>query len=122
MSVQITAAERDALYDQVYVRLSGIDNLWFAVQGEEWEKAGRLAQEHTDDLRLVLEDLGWGESSGESVHLTTPPDVLHRVLTRMQAQAEAQEEAEEEERAESQRRGEQRQRLMQACRRVLAAL
>jgi hypothetical protein len=121
VSVRITAAERDALYDQVYVRLSGIDELWLAAQEEDWEKADRLAREYTDDLRLVLEDLGWGESGGE-VQLTASPDVLRRVLLRMQERAEAQQEAEEEELAEGRQREEQRQRVMQACRRVLAEL
>ena len=122
MSVQITAAERDALYDQIFVRLSGIDILWLAAQEEDWEAADRLAREYTDDLRLILEDLGWGEGSGGELQLTSPPDVLRRVLTRMQRQAESEQKAEEEERAEGRRHEEQRQRLMQTCRRVLAEL
>jgi len=122
VSVQVTAAERDALYDQVFVRLSGIDSLWLAAQNEKWEEADRLAQEYVDDLRLVLEDLGWGEGSGTARELRTPPDVLRRVLTRMQKQAEAQQEAEDEEREESRLREERRLRLMQTCRRVLAEL
>lgn len=122
MSVRITAAERDALYDQVYIRLSGIDDLWLAAQVEDWETVDRLAREYSDDLRLVLEDLGWGEGSGEALQLQTPPDVLRRVLTRMQKRAEEQQRAEEEERTEGRLREEQRQRLMQACRRVLAEL
>jgi hypothetical protein len=122
VSVRVTAAERDALYDQVFVRLSGIDSLWLAAQGEEWGKAERLAREYVDDLRLVLDDLGWGEGSGEALQLRTPPEVLRRVLTRMQEQAEEQQRAEEEEREESRLREEQRQRLLQACRRVLAEL
>ncbi len=122
MSVRITAAERDALFDQIYVRLSGIDDLWLAAQGGDWEAADRLAREYFDDLRLVLEDLGWGERGGEAVELTTPPDVLRRVLTRMQGRADAQQEAEEDERAEGRQREEQRQRLMEACRRVLDEL
>ena len=122
MSVRITAAERDALYDQIYVRLSGIDDLWRVVQREDWEVAERLACEYSDELHLVLEDLGWGETSDEAVELKTPPDVLRRVLGRIQRRAEGQERAEEEERAEGRRREEQRQQAMDACRRVLAEL
>lgn len=122
VSVRITAPERDALFDQIYVRLSGIDNLWLAAEEEDWEAADRLARQYIDELRLVLEDLGWGPGSGKAVDLKTPPDVLRRVLTRMQEQAEAQQEAEEEEREEGRVREEQRQRLMQTCRRVLAEL
>lgn len=120
--MRVSAAERNALYDHVFVRLSGIDSLWFAVQNGEWEEADRLAREYVDDLRLVLEDLGWGEGSGEALELRTPPDVLRRVLTHMQKQAEEQQKAEEEEREEGRLREEQRQRLMQVCRRVLAEL
>ena len=122
MSVLITADERDALYDQIYVRLSGIDDLWFAAQAEDGESLDRLAREYVDDLRLVLEDLGWGEGDGEALQLTTPPAVLRRVLTRMQEQAEGARAAEAEEREESRLREERRQRLMQTCRRVLAEL
>lgn len=120
--MRITADERDALYDQIYIRLSGIDGLWFATQAEDWESADRLAGELVDELRLVLEDLGWGEGSGEPLRLTTPPDVLRRVLTRMREQAEGAQAAEAEEREESRLREERRQRLMQTCRRVLAEL
>lgn len=120
--MRITAAERDALYDQIYVRLSGVDSLWLATQEEDWESADQLARELVDELRLVLADLGWGEGSGETLQLTTPPDVLRRVLTRMQGQAEGAQAAEAEEREESRLREEQRQRLMQTCRRVLAEL
>jgi len=81
-----------------------------------------LAREYVDDLRLVLEDLGWGETGGEELQLRTPPDVLRRVLTRMQEQAEEQLRVEEDEREESRPREEQRQRLLQTCRRVLAEL
>jgi len=122
VSVRISAAERNALYDQVYVRLSGVDNLWRVVQGGDWDAAERLAREYSDELRLVLEGLGWGETLDEAVELTTPPDVLRRVLGRIRQRAEGQERAEEEERAESRRHQEQRQQVMDACRRVLAEL
>jgi len=122
VSVEITASERDALYEQIYVRLSGIDDVWLAAQTEDFERADRLARELIDELLLVRDDLGWGPGAGEPLRLTTEPDVLRRVLTRMQRQAEAQLEAEEQEREEGRRREEQRRRLMDACRRVLAEL
>jgi hypothetical protein len=122
VSVRISAAERDALYDQIYVRLSGIDHLWLVVQREDWETAERLAREYIDELRLVLDDLGWGETSNETLELTTPPEVLRRVLGQIQRRAEGQARAEEEEWVESRLREEQRQQVMDACRRVLAEL
>jgi hypothetical protein len=122
VSVRITAAERDALYEQIYVRLSGLDEVWTAAQLGEYERADRVAREFSDDLRLVLDDLGWGEGSGEPLNLVTPPEVLRRVCTRMRARAEGQREMEEAERAEIQAREEQTQRLLDTCRRMLGEL
>lgn len=122
MSVRITAAERDALYDQIYVRLSGIDAVWLAAEEGDYEAAGRLGREFADDLQLLLDDLGWGAGSGEPLELTAPPDVLRRALTRIQGRAEDQQALEAQERAEGRRREERTQRLVEACRRVLGEL
>jgi hypothetical protein len=122
MSVRITAAERDALYEQIIVRLSGIDDVWMAAEAEDFPRANRVAREFSDDLRLLLDDLGWGASSSEPLELVTPPDVLRRVCTRLRGRAEAQRETEEEERAQWQQREEQTQRVLEACRRVLGEL
>lgn len=120
--MRISAAERDALYEQIYVRLSGIDEVWSAVETEDYEQADKVAREFCDDLRLVLDDLGWGAGSGGSLELVTPPAVLRRVFTRMQAKAEDQRALEEEERAESRLREERTEQLLGACRRVLGEL
>lgn len=122
MSVRITAVERDALYEQISVRLSGIDEVWMAVEAGDYARADRVGREFSDDLRLILDDLGWGAGSGEPLELITPPDVLRRVCTRMQSKAEAQREMEEEERARGQQREEQTQRVLETCRRVLGEL
>lgn len=122
MSIRITAAERDALYDQIYVRLSGIDDVWIAAQAEDYARADRLAREFADDLQLLIEDLGWGEGRGEPLEIATPPPVLRRVLARMQDRAENLRALEEKERAEGLARQERTERLLKACRRVLAAL
>lgn len=122
MSVRITAAERDALYEQIVVRLSGIDEVWMAVEAKDYARANQVGREFSDDLRLILDDLGWGAGSGEPLELATPPDVLHRVCTRMQGRAEAQREMEEEERARGQEREEQTQRVLETCQRVLREL
>jgi hypothetical protein len=122
VSVRITAEERDALYEQIFVRLSGIDDVWMAAEAEDYPRAGRVAQEFSDDLRLILNDLGWGAGSGEPLELITPPDVLRRVCTRLRAKAEAQRQTEEEERAESRQREEQTQRVLETCQRVLGEL
>lgn len=122
MTVRITAAERNAFYDELFVRLSGLDSIWLSAQQGEYEVADRLAREFADDLRLIFDDLGWGEGSGEPLELATAPDVLRRIVTRLQVAAEAQQMQLEQERAERQRQEKKAQRLMDACRRVLAEL
>jgi hypothetical protein len=122
VNVRITAAERDALYEQIFARLSGIDEVWMAVEAEDYARADRVGREFSDDLRLILDDLGWGTGSGEPLELVTPPDVLRRVCTRLRGRAEALRETEEEERAESRQREEQTQRVLETCRRVLGEL
>lgn len=78
MSTTITREERDALYDRIVVHLSGIDGVYRAVEDEDWAAAQELGQEFSDLLRLVCEDLGWGSEAGETLALSTPPDVLAR--------------------------------------------
>lgn len=73
MSVRITAAERDALYEQIVVRLSGIDEVWIAVGAGDFARADKVGREFGDYLRLIGDDLGWGEGGGEALELTTPP-------------------------------------------------
>lgn len=122
MSVRISAAERDALYEEIYVRLSAIDEVWMAAEAKDFAHADRLAREFSDDLRLILDDLGWGDGGGEPFELTSPPDVLQRVCTRMRGRAEELQEVEGEERAERQVREERTRRTLETCRRVLEGI
>jgi hypothetical protein len=78
MTITIGSEERDALYTRILVRLSGIDTVFRSVQLEDWEDAQQLGREFSDLLRLVCDDLGWGERDEESYSLQTPPDVLAR--------------------------------------------
>lgn len=45
----------------------------------DYEEADRLGRQVCDELQLVLDDLGWGETRGEPVVLTTSPEVVRRV-------------------------------------------
>lgn len=121
MTITITAEERDALYEHIYVRLSGIGDVWLAVQAEDFEMADRLGREFADDLYLVLDDLGWGET-GDHVVLRTPPKVLRRVFDRVQQTAEAERACVEQERLEVQAQKLERERIIKTCRRVLSQL
>jgi hypothetical protein len=122
MALTITAEQRDALYDQILDRLGGIDDVRIVVQNDDFEAAERLGREYSDDLRLVLDDLGFGEGTGEAVELTSPPDVLTRVLTRMDEHAAGHAASVGAEQMEA-REMEVRDRLvMEACRNVLTDL
>lgn len=93
MTVSITAKERNALYGEIVVRLSGIDTLYRAVQAEDFEQAERFGREYCDYLLVVLNDLGWGEVSpfhARDFKLTTAPEVLRRVLERLHVAAASQ--------------------------------
>jgi hypothetical protein len=120
--IRISAAHRDALYDQILDRLSGIGDVWLAVAAEEYETATRLGREYSDDLRLLLDDLGWGDGLGRGIELTAPPDVLRRVFDRLGAAAAGQRLSEETELAEFRAFAERNQLVAEACEMVLAGL
>ena len=80
MSITITGRQREMLYAVLVDRLPGIDDVWLAVQSKDWDKAQQLGREFSDLLRLLVDDLGWGEGREEPVELTTPPDVLQRAI------------------------------------------
>ena len=122
MTLTITAEQRDALCDQILDRLSGIGDIELAIQAENYVAAERLGREYSDDLRLLLDDLGLGDGNGEPVELTSPPEVLRRVLPRLRDLAVTHSASQEEDWAEA-REIEERNRLVaEACRSVLANL
>jgi len=122
MAVAISAQQRDALYDQILDHMGGIDDLRMAVARQDFVNAERLARQFADELRLVNEDLGWGEGSGEPVELGCPPELLRRVFARLGEEAEqlARFNAEEERQArELQHRTET---VAELCNKALAEL
>lgn len=122
MAIEITPEQRDALYEQILIKLSGIGDVWIAVCAGDYETADRLGRAYSDDLRLVLDDLGWGDGTGEAVELRTPSDVLRRVFERLLDAVANQREAEQAQRIEV-RQIERRAKLVtEACARVLAGL
>jgi hypothetical protein len=123
MTPTISADQRNLLYDHMLNRLSGIADVWLAVKQEDYGAARRLGVAISDDLRLITEDLGWGEKApSETIALRTPPDVVRRALRRMRAEALKVDAREEEKRAELRENGEANQLLAEACRQVLASL
>lgn len=82
--VEISGEQRDALYGELLAHLSGFDALDLVVSREkDFETADRLAREFSDDLRLIVEGLGWGEEVSGPVALTMPLDDLRRILGRL---------------------------------------
>ncbi|HEU4634892.1 MAG TPA: hypothetical protein VFS41_01845 [Edaphobacter sp.] len=49
MTIIISPKQRDLLYDQILVRLSGIHAVWLAARNEDFETADRLG--HADTAR-----------------------------------------------------------------------
>src|SRR6478672_3935151 len=101
MPLTITAEQRDLLYDGILDHLSGIGDIEMTLRQGDYETARRLGMAFSDELRLASEDLGWGEDApGEVIELKTPPDVLHRALTRLRDVAIGLDASEEAARAE----------------------
>lgn len=123
MSIAITARQRDLLYDEILDRLSGIGDVWLAVCAKDFERAGRLALAYSDDLRIVGDDLGWGDAHDRApIELTTPPDVLRRALARMRDGAQRLDASEEAERSQLRANQEHNQLVAETCRQLLADL
>lgn len=86
----ISAAQRDALYQLVRDHLSGLNDIWIAMEHhKDFATAERLGREFGRDFRL-LEDLGWGEDEErESIELTMPAAELTEILNFLREAAEA---------------------------------
>ncbi|HUB98206.1 MAG TPA: hypothetical protein VMS11_00120 [Solirubrobacterales bacterium] len=123
MAITITAEQRDALYGEILVRLSGIDVVYRAAKDGKLETARERGREFADILLLVLNDLDWGDSaSGESIELTTAPDVLRRGFNRLLGSAADQLTLEEREQAQHRTEMSETQRVVDICVEVLKAL
>jgi hypothetical protein len=123
MTPTISADQRNLLYDHILNRLSGIADVWRAVDREDYGAAQRLGVAVSDDLRLITEDLGWGEHApGETIALKTPPDVLRRALARMRDEVQRVDAWEEEKRGELRENQEGKHLLAEVCQQTLAHL
>jgi hypothetical protein len=116
----LTPDERDALYRNVIVRLTGINDVYIAIEAEDWDLAERLSREFSDLLRLA-QDLGWGDERREA-ELTAPPNVLRGALSRLRERAETVEREEAAERKELAAQGKRNELLRDVCSRQLAGL
>ena len=122
MSLTISAAQRDALYDQILDRLSGIGDIELAIAAKNYEDAERIGRDYCDDLRLLLDDLGLGEGDGQPVELSSAPELLRRILPRMRKQADDYTASLEPEAIEVHEITERNRLVSQACEAVLSGL
>ena len=122
MRPTISAEQRDALYDQILDRLSGIGDIEVAIHAHNYKDAERIGREYSDDLRLLLDDLGVGDGSGGPVELTTAPAVLRRVLPRLRDRAAGHSASLEPEWVEAEEIKERNRLVTEACEAVLAGL
>lgn len=122
MTLTLTSLQRDLLYDQLLDRLSGIGDVWLAIDAEDFERADRLGREFIEDLTLISDDLGWGEGNRDPVELTTPPEILRRALSRHSDLALKRDASEVLERRELTIAKEHNEAIVKACRDVMAEL
>lgn len=81
--------QRRAVYEMLRDRLSGLGDLYLALDRRDYATAERLAQEFGDDFRL-LDDLGWRpRDDRQRFPLTMPEEDLLRVAKRLHQEAKA---------------------------------
>jgi hypothetical protein len=116
----ITTEQRDVLYEEILVRITGIGDVLMAIEREDFDKAQHLADEFADYLRLLTDDLGWGDVPAGSVELNSPPGVIRRAMERLIRRAEYEDREVEEERVALQQRAERNKLMRLTCDQLLA--
>lgn len=117
---KITSAQRDAIYQQILDQMGKAGALSLLVEQGDLNAARRLAREVADDLQLVLDGLGWGEtSSGGVVELDLPAKQLRRIFARLRERAVELREASSPEATETQAPYERALIVIETCDQVL---
>jgi hypothetical protein len=87
MAITISGDQRDAIYQEIVLDLSGVGDIFHALNGADYEKAREYRRRFEDDMRL-LDDLGWEpEQEADEFELTMPRVDLARALGRLNAGA-----------------------------------
>lgn len=87
MALTIRRAQRDVLRQQVVTELTGIRDIYLAVQADQWATALKLLERHEYLVRL-LDDLGRrADDPAEELAPTTEPARLLRYLARLHERA-----------------------------------
>jgi hypothetical protein len=119
----ITPAQRDAIHRQIINRLSTAGDLSMLVEEQDRAAARRLAREVADDLQLVLDGLGLGETTtGGDVELRLPPEQLRRTFSRLRERAVEEQEAISQRPSEAKAPYERALIVIETCDQVLAVV
>jgi hypothetical protein len=122
-TISIPGPERDALYDQLQIRIAAIDDVRLAVNNKDFARAALLSSEFSDLLRFITDDLGWHDGPSEQgVELKTPPEILRRILGRLNARADEDEVSATNDRAAVETLEDETRILRAACTTVLSQL
>jgi hypothetical protein len=88
MTVTITRAQRDALYQEMLTDLTAVGDIYLALNNGDGTQARRLWQRFDPELRL-LDQLGWNPvESFDRFEIVLPDEVLVRALGDLQERAE----------------------------------
>lgn len=88
MTVTITRAQRDALYQEMLTDLTAVGDIYLALNNGDGTQARRLWQRFDPELRL-LDQLGWNPvESFDRFEIVLPDEVLVRALGDLQDRAE----------------------------------
>ncbi len=87
MAITINREQRDAVHQEIMLDLTGVGDIFHALNGDDYEKAREYRRRFEDDMRL-LDDLGWEpEQEADEFELTMPRPDLARALRRLDASA-----------------------------------
>ena len=68
MAVTIDREQRDAIYEEVLTDLTGVGDIWIALDGADYEKAREYRRRFERDMRL-LDDLGWDRDDARNEYV-----------------------------------------------------
>ena len=87
MTVTITREQRDAIYQEVLTDLSGVGDIWVAIEHENYEEARESRRRFELDM-LLLDDLGWDRvDDRKTFALSMPAARLAEVVRHLNANA-----------------------------------
>ena len=121
-TLTITGEERNVLYPEVLLSVSGAGDVYFEANSGNLEKAERRARQALDELHLLVNDLGWTErESGDVVPITLPAGAFRSLIERLLVYAD-EPVGLEGSKEESEAMDKRYRRVKTVCRAVLARL